>query len=1496
MLFTMKYLLSAILLCVSFWGFSATITSNAVTGNWTNSASWVGGILPGSNDTVVIVNGANISLNTNAIVYKMTINTGGIFNLSDDTLTLAGNNTIGGNLNIYGTFNGNSGAVYLTGNFYCVGTFNSGTSTFVFNASDGQSIGGTTIPSFCNLRTTNLSNGAGQGVSLHPTNTIITGNFIADGTWNRNSQGPLNGDATVTFNGITQLSGTHSYYLNHIVINPGAILKGGNKTIYLYGNFTCNGSFICENNSIDIRFDTNSTCQPDNQNIAVDNPASNPFNNIYVNKTSGKVNPVGIGTNTLGHIYINNNFTVNSGTWNVNGTRQLWVGGNFTINTTATFSASQGRLIMNGSSLTNQMLNAGGDTLYKLTINNSGGGVKLALNTVVTYDLTLTNGILYTRNGALNNELYLTNPDPAISLPAGYSANSYVKGNLRRAVTANTYVFPVGVSNSNSSFYRPITLNITALNGTNNVIICEDSIQNAGTYYAAWWAKILPAGGNPSGTINFNYNLTTDFISGMNECGIMASRGVLTPQVSWNYVLNPSVAASGGYVTVVMPSDFSPYAYILGEPMPVASNTTICSGNSSALNISSPGGYGTFNWYDAQTGGNTLASGTTSYTSPVLTSTTTYWMAYASAPCAAHRWPVTVTVNPIPTSDYVITQPSCYNSCATISYTGTALPSATYTWNFGGGTASPGTGQGPHTVCYGTTGNYNVSLTVTQNSCVSSSTGNTIQVPSQIQVTPTITDASCGASNGSVSLSVTGGWGNYSYNWSNSQTTSDINGLAAGNYHVTISDGGSCTYTATYAVSNLGAPTVTANVTQNTSCFGADDGQVSFSATGTGTMTYEWSNGVTGQGNPVSLVVDTLTAGTYNYTVTDVNSCASSGSFTITQPDELVINSVTTTPLCYNQNNGTITVSTTGGTGTYTYNWAHGSSQPTQINLAEGSYTVTVTDLNNCTLSETIILDQPDTIIINVLTSPISCFGDNNGAINTIVSGGTPPFTYSWTGGYTTPDIDSLTNGTYLLSVLDANNCSAATSVILSQPLPVDIDLNTSNAPCYGVPGGIILTIVSGGTAPYQFNWDNGATTQDLNNLYAGIYWVTVTDDHGCTSVGSTGIQQPDSIQVSITTSSLLCYGDNNGTVQTFVSGGVSPYFYAWDTGAISNSLSGLTGGNYTVTITDSNGCSSQHIASVFEPDEILVSSVTQNISCYGFNDGQITVTVTGGSPNYNISWSNGSTGNIADNLSAGNYSLTVSDLNDCNATYITGVSEPDSIIVTSSYSQTLCWGDSSGYITLSASGGLSPYTWLWSDSTASQSLNMLSAGLYTCTITDANNCIKTETFIIDYSSPIVIELIPNYTAGELLAQANGGSVPYNYLWNNGNTDSLILQAQSGFYSVTVSDVNGCSSENAMTVFYSFEIPSCFTPNNDGKNDTWEIKGIGAYEEVKIEIYNRWGDNIFKYSGTGAGYSETEKQWNGIHNDKEMPLGVFLYIVNIKGISEPFTGTITLVR
>lgn len=1473
---------------------ASTVTSNAVIGNWNSASSWVGGVIPSVNDSVVIVNGANISLNVNATVYKLKINTGGVLNIGTYTLTLNGNGGFSGNLEIYGVLNANSGTLQLTGDFTLSGTFNYGTSTVIFNGNDAQRMLGL-APVFYHLRSTNTNNNLGKGVSLHQTTTTIKGNFIADGVFARNSMSFP--DATVIFDGIDTLKGAYSFYLNHVVINSGATVYGGYKTIYLYGNWTSNGSFFCQNSNIIVKYDTYSSCQPNNQTIFVANPSTNPFWNITVDKTNGKVLPIGGTNNTLGHLYVLNNFSINNGTWEVNDTRQLYVGKDFTCSGSGTFIAGPGRLIMNGTNTTIlQLLSPGNNSLYKLTINNSGAGVKLGSNTTVTYELNLTNGILYTRNGSNNYELYLSNSDISTSLTA-YSQTSYIAGTLKRAVVNANYIFPVGVSNSILKKYRPLTLNLTNTTGTAWIIVNEDSISNNGTYYASYWTKIQPDAGNPTGTVQFNYDLGEDFEAGMQECMISAIRGTVPPNPLWNYVLTTTIPAASGHIIAQLPGTYAPYAYIIGEPVPIATTPTICDGNTATVNITSPTGYGNFYWYYSSSGGTAFNTGS-SYTTPVLYDTTTYYVAFFNPQCTGHLYEATVNVNDIPSSNFLVNNPICSGNNGTVNYNATPINGSNYSWNFGGATATPGTGEGPHTIS-GTAGQtYNISLQVSANGCTSSTTTQNITFPTPITTNINKTDAACGNNNGSATVNISGGITPYQVLWSNGQTTTTINNLAAGSYTVTVTDNFGCTQVASTTISNIGAPTVIANVINNVSCNGLHNGKAAFTATGTGTINYIWSNGVSGSGtNNVVSVIDTLTAGTYFITVNDQNNCQTVSSITITEPDILnpLYNSVNVT--CFGLTNGSITMQVTGGTPNYTYSWAHGSTQAIQTMLAAGTYNVTVTDSHQCTAYQTITITQPDSIIINANIADITCFGENNGVIQTVVSGGVAPYTYQWSNGSNASTLSNLSAGTYVLNLTDANGCNAGYSATLNQPQPLDIQIQSFPVTCAGYHDGSILTTVSGGTPPYTYLWNNGTTIDNLMATAAGNYEVTVTDDNGCSAIASDAIFEPMPLIVTLSSNSISCNGDNNGSVIANIQGGVSPYTILWSNGSSGNSVQNLSGGQYSVTVSDANNCTNVQSVMVSEPQALMANYQINHISCYNQQNGSIEINVSGGTQPYHYEWSNQSQSQNIYNLTQGSYTVTITDDNNCSIVQTYIITEPSALSVSADYTHYLCNYNHDGYINLTVVGGTPAYSYVWNNGAINApTQGNLSAGSYIVTITDANLCSVIDTFSIVSSALSSVNILYNPITHIANLQIDGGIAPYTYFWSNNSSDSLLHITQSGHYSVTVTDLAGCTAVAEGDINAEFIIPSLFTPNNDNKNDRFEIKGIETYSQIKIEIFNRWSDKLFEFEGSGSDYLNIDNQWNGTYKGKELPMGTYLFIVNLFNGNEPITGTVSILR
>jgi len=333
-----------------------------------------------------------------------------------------------------------------------------------------------------------------------------------------------------------------------------------------------------------------------------------------------------------------------------------------------------------------------------------------------------------------------------------------------------------------------------------------------------------------------------------------------------------------------------------------------------------------------------------------------------------------------------------------------------------------------------------------------------------------------------------------------------------------------------------------------------------------------WSNGAT------TLNITNLGPGIYTVTVTDANGCNVVKTVELTEPGVLTESgTVVTNVSCNGNDDGSIQLNMTGGTNPYLYIWSTGSVLDNINGLSPGTYSVTVTDINGCTYTNTFTITQP-----NTLTSTISgsispnCNGSNDGTIDLTVSGGTLPYTYSWSNGATTEDQSGLGGGTFSVTVTDANGCSTtANTTLINPPLLVAASVNATDITCFGNGDGAVDLTVSGGTLSYTYSWSNGATTQDLSNLNQGTYSVTITDANGCSATGSATVNEPALLTAVVTsfTDSLACNAVGQGAIDITVSGGTTPYTYSWSNGTTTEDQSGLSGGTYDVTVTDANGC-----------------------------------------------------------------------------------------------------------------------------------------------------------------------------------------------------------------------------------------------------------------------------------------------------------------------------------
>lgn len=740
--------------------------------------------------------------------------------------------------------------------------------------------------------------------------------------------------------------------------------------------------------------------------------------------------------------------------------------------------------------------------------------------------------------------------------------------------------------------------------------------------------------------------------------------------------------------------------------------------------------------------------------------------------------------------------------------------------NVNGGTAPYfylwSNGQTSQTVSGLSNGAYHVTIT-DANGCIFNSGSVSITQPSQpLQaVAGSVSNVSCfGGSNGSIQLNVNGGTAPYSYLWNNGATTSTLSGLSSGSYSVTITDSKGCTFGINSIVVGQPAVSVAASLTNSVpvNCYGGNNGSLQVQASGgTNPYSYLWNTGSTNSS------LGNVPAGNYSVTVTDANGCTFGlAGLSVSQPASPLSAAMSnsTPAACFGSNDGSISIMVSGGTAPYSFNWSNGSSGQNLNNIPAGSYSVTITDMNGCTMSMAgMVVSQP-AAPLNAsasTTQNVSCNSGANGTVQLVVSGGTAPYQYLWNNGATTQNISGLFSGTYVVQITDANGCTFSTSAHVSQPAgALSSSISVINqVSCFGGANGSVQLNVSGGTAPYTYTWSNGATTQNISNLSAGMYQVTITDHNACINIASGFVSQPqDSLQISIlSVTNADCYGNSTGQININPFGGTAPYSYLWSNGSLSQDLQNVPAGVYTVTVTDVNGCVNSSSLNVGQPVTPLQASAVSsvNVSCFAGNDGSVTASASGGTAPYNYLWSNGQTTSVINGLSSGSYSVTVTDANGCTQSMNHMVSQPAGALSAAlqSSQNVSCFGGSNGIINVLVTQGTPTYTYLWSNGETTQSISNLIAGNYTVTVTDNNGCTDTLSHSVGEPSgalSIFLQSVQNVNCfngndGALAVNVIQGTVPYSYLWSNGETTQQITGLSNGIYTVTVTDAQGCTED-----------------------------------------------------------------------------------------------------
>ncbi len=757
---------------------------------------------------------------------------------------------------------------------------------------------------------------------------------------------------------------------------------------------------------------------------------------------------------------------------------------------------------------------------------------------------------------------------------------------------------------------------------------------------------------------------------------------------------------------------------------------------------------------------------------------------------------------------------SLANGMASVSTTGGVGP-YTYLWSPLGGTSNIATGL--------QSGAYTVSVTDVNGCSVSQWVNVNDNVAPGVTIISS-TNVSCyGGSNGSASTSVVGGTGTLTYSWAPyGGNAPSANGLIAGTYTVTVTDAVGCQSLATTSPAITQPPPISiAVVTSNVSCYAGNNGGASVSANGgTPGYTYQWL-----PGGSFGSTINNLSANTYTVKVTDANLCVQTQAFSITQPNQLTASiSSSTNVSCYGGNNGTASVTATGGTPFYTYNWLpSGGNGSTGTGLSTGTYTVNVTDTKGCATSTTVIITQPSQALAassNALAT--ACYGSSNGTATITAIGGTPGYTYQWfPSGGSGQTATGLSQGNYFVLVTDAHSCQTNVALTIFQPTPITGTLVTVNPSC-GFNNGYIVSQVSGGTGPYTYFWSPGSiTTSGITGVGPGIFTLQVTDAQNCTATFSSTLSNIAGPSVSISSSTnVSCYGGNNGTATAIINQGTAPYSINWSPSGGNNILaSSLTAGVYTVNVIDALGCESSVVATVSEPTPLSINiSSIDNVSCNNGSDGTITVAGSGGTPGYNYSWQPVvSSSATLNNLVSGTYTVNVTDQHNCASSISVNLTQPSPVVSSLlSYIDPACYNGSNGSATVLGSGGTFPYTYTWSTNPVQtgNTASNLQAGPYTVMITDNNGCNIIYNFMLTQPMQVITSAGANDTIclgqlANLTATASGGTGTYSYTWlpqNFTNNGTLTVSPSSTTtYTVLATDQNGCAGQSttATAVVYS---------------------------------------------------------------------------------------------
>lgn len=650
-------------------------------------------------------------------------------------------------------------------------------------------------------------------------------------------------------------------------------------------------------------------------------------------------------------------------------------------------------------------------------------------------------------------------------------------------------------------------------------------------------------------------------------------------------------------------------------------------------------------------------------------------------------------------------------------------------------------------------------------------------------------DVACrGAATGSLHLSGSGGQGPYTFLWSNGYVGTTGTGLSAGTYSITMSDAQACQVVANYTIQQpstvlqVQAAVVSNYNGQSISCFGAADGAAMATATG-GTAPYRfaWANGQT------SSTATGLAAGNYSVSVWDANGCFASQTVLMQQPAQVQAN-------ISNLGGGNLQASATGGVSAYTFIWNNGSTtSSTNTSIGIPPHCVSVTDVNGCMASTCHNACNYQLQFTNIINP--SCFGQATGSLTVQPLGGSPPFTYVWnTSGYTSQTATGLSAGTYSVTVIEAGGCLTVGTYTLTQPLALQASILTLQADTANASTGLLMAQTQGGTGAVSYVWSASAgsqTTAQASGLSAGLHSFTATDVNGCTASASSNLPSVGGCGLGVQMLSLLqprCAGQSDGQIQVQGQGGTAPYQYLWSNGSTTNQIQNLGVANYFLTITDALGCTVSTVYTLNSPPALQANIQVLQVD-NGTANGVLSAQGSGGTPPYAYAWSSTpiQTTALASGLSAGSYTLTLSDANGCTAIQTQVLS---SFMAQVEVLRQPCSNQANGQLRVTVLQGQAPFQYRWSTGASTAQIQNLATGQYRVTVSDATGYSTVLTTALNAWSFYLQANQPTQCQGNMgnINVMGLSGTGYNFAWSNGATTSSISALALGCYSVTVSD------------------------------------------------------------------------------------------------------------